>query len=361
MKSFIKENLYKAGMSVTELSDKTNIGRTTISNLVNSDEILSSTKIGTLNKIAEVLGVKVSDLFDVGKDRYDVVEKNKFSKEYVDDGGFFGGYWVLKKRGTSNHFFAIRVLAYLEENYVSDLEYTSYLWQILQLNNFILRLDKNLFKLYGEFEKLSKVANFIKLAKNEEDLENIFKLNTYIKDVTNTTDNYLNETIAGYNIVENVMSILRKSYPIHWLKIESFFVLSVINHVVLDFDNGLSVNDLFDGAIAFEVKGIRPDQLTLLRTSKREMLLKDLNKENRLEIPDLNNFSRSQGSSFVKDITHDLNKEIFDEYWATTRLFSSNEGILTPSRLIGEYDNNGELNNDVGMQVEDEFEGLFIM
>ena len=57
----IREMREKKQMTQVELSEKSGVSRTTISNLENGLENVTTTK--TLNKLATALGVKVEELF----------------------------------------------------------------------------------------------------------------------------------------------------------------------------------------------------------------------------------------------------------------------------------------------------------
>ena len=58
----IKEVIKEKGMTITELADKMGINRVNLSNMVNGNPTVE-----TLNKIADALGVAVTELFEQPK------------------------------------------------------------------------------------------------------------------------------------------------------------------------------------------------------------------------------------------------------------------------------------------------------
>lgn len=61
IKNRLKEFRLESGMSQEELSEKSGISRTTLSKIENNEEATVSTR--TVAKLAEVFGVKASEIF----------------------------------------------------------------------------------------------------------------------------------------------------------------------------------------------------------------------------------------------------------------------------------------------------------
>lgn len=336
MKSNIKKQLQNSGMTITELSSLTNIGRTTLSNIVNSDELPESTKIGTLISISNALNLKVTDLFEDTSDVYDVAYKVPFSNKDVSDGGYFGSYWVVSKNHSNNQFFIIRVIASLGDIY----DPISYLWAILQLEMLVKRQDKYFYDTNPNMQKLKLVADNLKKATTENELFEVYNLKKHIADVTNVTENYINENISGYKIIENVIKDINNERI--WLYLQTFFVLSIINEEPLSFPDISEVSDYFKGLIKIDIQGIMPEELFMAKMSPKPNKITELLNQNKLTYPAINDFSENDGKYFIKNMSDQLNSMIFDNY-ADIYLYSSNMGMIDSPRLIGNYNIDGEL------------------
>lgn len=336
MKSNIKKLITKINMTVTELSDKTGIGRTTLSKLVNSNELPASTKVGTLLAISSALGVGVSALFEGERNKYSVFRKVPFSKNNVDQKGYLGGYWVVSKNESEKKLSLIRITSEMGGTDTSDP--LPYLWMISQLSDFLSKPEFNFFADNENIIKLSKVADVIKKAKSFQELFDIFNLKKAVKGVTKLSDNFTKESLAGYELVEKVFKIIRPTTDVHlWTMLQSFFVSAVVNEEEMVFNDVLKSKEPFIGEVRINITAILPQEVSMLA-----MLNKDINTEtaltklinnNCLLEPDIDDFSEKQCAFFVKDISTDL-KKAFSVKNANVYFYSTPR-IVPKRRLLG--------------------------
>ncbi|GAA3601540.1 helix-turn-helix domain-containing protein [Secundilactobacillus similis] len=103
MKNNLSKILEKEGMTVSELVELAHVGRTTVSQLKNSETIPEKTKIGILIDICKALNISISDLISIDSFSFEVVD---FIPIYSSKNT---GITVIKAVDDTSYFFTFLV------------------------------------------------------------------------------------------------------------------------------------------------------------------------------------------------------------------------------------------------------------
>lgn len=156
----IKKLMSKRNISFTVLQQKTEISKSTLSPLVNSDEIPKRTKLETLERIATALGVSVLDLLRIEDSELDL---RRWEISSVDSDQFETTIFFANKENTEKKFKGVFRIQ-TERTEIGRKEYFSVSFSIISgiTDNDLSQIFTN-----AEFNTISK---FLELALNRSGL-----------------------------------------------------------------------------------------------------------------------------------------------------------------------------------------------
>lgn len=236
MKNNIPKIMEDRNINITQLSLMANIGRTTLSEIVNSEKILDKTKIGILKSIAQNLNVYLSELYS---NEY-MVTLNYFKQ--INDFLVLGNEIDLKDNMIQYLHYYIAVVS-IESNgtiknypiVLAEQNILDYLLSAEFLTEFELKMikekDEKLFKEISSFDNLC-ITNSRHIDQLQI-IEDISKhvLEAYYKQITDTFDTRVIEISLVNHSKErpNIMASLPNHVSIQWLdeqdvsSVESFY------------------------------------------------------------------------------------------------------------------------------------------